>query len=311
MDTADERGTCRTQLGESSWAGAARKLHDNPWIGLRTILRQTLRNVAHDQSTRRLIESLGARAGSSLTGLSAAPQPMGQKLHTNLIVVRLKLAKQQFEIAAYPNKVQEWRAGMCASSIPFESAELCLMLVLLLSEKDIDEVLQTDRVFVNVSQGEFAKKADLVKAFGVDDEATICLRILKEGEMQVSEKERAKQSEELFHEIATIIVEKCVDANTNRALTVAIVERAMKQLEAAEQFRVLPNKSAKQQALKVIPELTVRFPIARSKMLIRVTVTAAHIDVTKPELLTHFAQVMNEIPPQALADATPYIVVSH
>lgn len=185
------------------------------------------------------------------------------------------------------------------------------MLVLLLSEKDIDEVLQTDRVFVNVSQGEFAKKADLVKAFGVDDEATICLRILKEGEMQVSEKERAKQSEELFHEIATIIVEKCVDANTNRALTVAIVERAMKQLEAAEQFRVLPNKSAKQQALKVIPELTVRFPIARSKMLIRVTVTAAHIDVTKPELLTHFAQVMNEIPPQALADATPYIVVSH
>jgi hypothetical protein len=75
-------------------------------------------------------------------------------------------------------------------------------VALLCSEKDIDEVLQTDRVFVNVSQGEFAKKADLVKAFGTDDEATICLRILKEGEMQVSEKERAKQSEELFHEIA-------------------------------------------------------------------------------------------------------------
>jgi ribosome maturation protein Sdo1 len=31
-------------------------------------------------------------------------------------VVRLKLAKQQFEIAAYPNKVQEWRGGMCALS---------------------------------------------------------------------------------------------------------------------------------------------------------------------------------------------------
>ncbi len=179
------------------------------------------------------------------------------------------------------------------------------------SEKDIDEVLQTDRVFVNVSQGEFAKKADLVKAFGTDDEAAICLRILKEGEMQVSEKERAKQSEELFHEIATIIVEKCVDANTNRALTVAMVERAMKQLEAAEQFRVLPNKSAKQQALKAIPELTVRFPIARAKMLIRVTVTAGHIDATKPALLAHFAQVMNEIPPQAQASAAPYIVVSH
>jgi ribosome maturation protein SDO1 len=180
-------------------------------------------------------------------------------------------------------------------------------VALLCSEKDIDEVLQTDRVFVNVSQGEFAKKADLVKAFGTDDEATICLRILKEGEMQVSEKERAKQSEELFHEIATIVVEKCVDANTNRALTVAMVERAMKQLEAAEQFRVLPNKNAKQQALKVIPELAVRFPITRAKMLIRVTVTPGHIDATKPELLAHFAQVMNEIAPHA--EAAPYIVV--
>ena len=38
---------------------------------------------------------------------------MGQKLHTNLIVVRLRIDKHvQLEIAAYPNKVQEWRAGM-------------------------------------------------------------------------------------------------------------------------------------------------------------------------------------------------------
>ena len=44
-------------------------------------------------------------------------------------------------------------------------------------EKDIDEVLQTDRVFVNVSQGEFAKKADLVKAFGMDDEVKVCLEV--------------------------------------------------------------------------------------------------------------------------------------
>ena len=170
-------------------------------------------------------------------------------------------------------------------------------------------MLQTDRVFVNVSQGEFAKKADLQTAFGTDVEAQVCLKILAEGEMQVSEKERAKQSEELFHEIATIVVEKCVDANTNRALTVAMVERAMKVLEAAEQFRVLPNKSAKQQALKVIPELAVRFPITRAKMLIRVTVTAAHIGATKPALVGHFAQVMNEILPSAAADGGPYIVV--
>ena len=32
-------------------------------------------------------------------------------------------------------------------------------------EKDIDEVLQSDQIFVNVSKGEVAKKADLLKCF--------------------------------------------------------------------------------------------------------------------------------------------------
>lgn len=42
------------------------------------------------------------------------------------------------------------------------------------SEKDIEEVLQTHTVFVNVSKGQVAKKEDLVKAFGTDDQTEIC-----------------------------------------------------------------------------------------------------------------------------------------
>jgi hypothetical protein len=42
------------------------------------------------------------------------------------------------------------------------------------SEKNLDEVLQTDVVFNNVSKGEVAKKDDLVKAFGTDKQVDIC-----------------------------------------------------------------------------------------------------------------------------------------
>ena len=45
------------------------------------------------------------------------------------------------------------------------------------SEKDIDEVLQTDRVFVNVGQGEFAKDADMHEAFGTTKETEVCLEV--------------------------------------------------------------------------------------------------------------------------------------
>ena len=44
-------------------------------------------------------------------------------------------------------------------------------------EKDIDEVLQTHTVFLNVSKGEGAKKDDLVKAFGIEDQTEICKQV--------------------------------------------------------------------------------------------------------------------------------------
>lgn len=44
-------------------------------------------------------------------------------------------------------------------------------------EKDLDEVLQTHSVFVNVSKGQVAKKDDLNKAFGTDDLTEICKQV--------------------------------------------------------------------------------------------------------------------------------------
>lgn len=58
-------------------------------------------------------------------------------------------------------------------------------LWLFYSEKDLDEVLQTDSVFLNVSKGQFAKKEDLEKAFGTTDVTAICKEILAKGELQV------------------------------------------------------------------------------------------------------------------------------
>ena len=73
------------------------------------------------------------------------------------------------------------------------------------SEKDIDEVLQSHTVFLNVSKGQVAKKEELQKAFGTDDSTKVCLEILEKGELQVSEKERHAQLESTFKDIATIV----------------------------------------------------------------------------------------------------------
>jgi ribosome maturation protein Sdo1 len=60
---------------------------------------------------------------------------------------------------------------------------------------------------------------------------------------QVSGRERARDRESTFKDIATIVATKCVDPTTQRPIPVTILERAMKDAH----YNVHPSKSAKQQ----------------------------------------------------------------
>ncbi|KAF8060050.1 Sbds [Scenedesmus sp. PABB004] len=181
----------------------------------------------------------------------AVKQPVGQKRLTNIAVVRLKKGGKRFEVACYRNKVSDWRAGI---------------------ERDLDEVLQTTAIFANVGKGVMAAKEDLLAAFGTADEEAICLEILSKGELQVSDKERAAQQDNLFKDVAGILVDKTVNPDTSRPYTLTMLERALRDVH----FNPDPKKSAKQQALEVLPTLQARFPIQRARMRLRLQVPAAH-----------------------------------
>ena len=113
-----------------------------------------------------------------------------------------------------------------------------------------------------MSKGIAANKGELKKCFGTTDEDKIILmvtklelsftksnaQILDKGEIQVSGEEREKEFDTLFKDIATIVAEKCVNPETQRPLTVGLVQKAMKEIH----FSVNPAKSAKSQALQVI-----------------------------------------------------------
>ena len=60
-------------------------------------------------------------------------------------------------------------------------------------------------MFENVSKGKAAKREDLMKAFGKDNQTEICKEILANGELQVSDKERHAQLDSLFKDIATTV----------------------------------------------------------------------------------------------------------
>ncbi|KFK24287.1 hypothetical protein AALP_AAs62367U000600 [Arabis alpina] len=174
-------------------------------------------------------------------------QPVGQKRLTNVAIVRLKKHSNRFEIACYKNKVLSWRSGV---------------------EKDIDEVLQSHTVYSHVSKGVLAKSKDLIKAFGSEDHTAICREILDKGELQVAAKERESQLSNQFRDIATIVMQKTINPETQRPYTISMVERLMHEIH----FAVDPHSNSKKQALDVIRELQKHFPIKRSPMRLRLTV---------------------------------------
>lgn len=207
-------------------------------------------------------------------------QPSNQIKLTNVSLVRLKKGKKRFEIACYKNKVLEWRSGI---------------------ETDLDNVLQIPSVFLNVSKGQSAPTAELIKAFGPDATSeSVVLEILRKGEMQVGDKERAAQLERVHHEVVDIVAGKLVDPRTRRVYTTGMIDKALDMLSAqAHQQQqqqqqeteeapaavskapmwtgVTTAKSAKSQALDAMKALIALqpIPVMRARMRLRVSCTTS------------------------------------
>lgn len=185
--------------------------------------------------------------------------PQNQKRLTNISTVRLKMGGNRFEIACFKNKVLNWRDGI---------------------EKDISEVLQTETVFDNVSKGVEANKKDLQRAFGTKDQLEICKKILKCGELQVSDKEREVFMEGIFRDVVQIVIEKCVHAQTGRQHSALAIENALK----AKGFSVQQEHTAKKQALKALELLCTELPesFKRAQMRLRIACPETlQADITK------------------------------
>jgi len=191
--------------------------------------------------------------------------------------------KKRFEIACYKNKVMEWRSGV---------------------ETDLDNVLQIENVFTNVSKGAVAPKEDVQKAFGAKTpQKDVILEILNKGELQVGEKERHAQLDRVHAEVIDIVAGKLVDPKSKRVYTTGMIEKALDQLSSqgghATTEKGTPNasgtatpvegevgvkpkpiwtgvsatRSAKSQALDAMKALIAHqpIPVARARMRLRIT----------------------------------------
>jgi ribosome maturation protein SDO1 len=167
--------------------------------------------------------------------------PINQVKLTNVAVVRCTAGGKRFEIACYRNKVMDYRAGI---------------------ETDLSEVLQTDRIFTNVSKGQFAGTADLEKAFHTTNEEEIAKIILEKGDsLQVSDLERQQLFEQTLSQIATWVASNCVHPDSGRPYTTSQIRHAL-----GKNYAVQPHKAIKKQYLDAVKFLKTVIDIERAKM---------------------------------------------
>lgn len=176
-------------------------------------------------------------------------QPASQIKLTNVSMVRMKKGKQKFELACYQNKVQDWRKKV---------------------EKELDEVLQIPQVFVNVSKGQVASNAELMKAFGTSNTDEVILEILEKGEIQLNEKERNANNQQKQNEFLNIISTKCINPKTKKRFPPSMIQKALGEVN----FHLNTNKPPKTQALDAIKLLVEKqvIPIARAQMQVKVVI---------------------------------------
>ena len=205
-------------------------------------------------------------------------QPVGQKRHTNIAVVSVRKKvdgkEYKFEIACYPNKVLNQREGL---------------------ETDLSQVLQTETVFTNVSRGDVATNEDLITVFETTNHLKVCKQIIKEGHLQVSNKEREYMAESKTHDVLNLVSQMTMDAKTGYPLTVTQINAALDDIHyrISAKSSLKGSKSSKQRdedeetkmiARECVKRLEVDLPhrISRVSMILRLVGSG----VTEQDIVT-------------------------
>ena len=221
--------------------------------------------------------------------MSRILQPVGQKRHTNIAIVSFKKTTKtkqySFEIACYPNKVLNFRQGL---------------------EKNIDEVIQIKTVFCDVGKGEVAHAKDLKAVFGSTDHMDCCLVILKEGQLQVSEKERVFFTDAKWNDIVTQVAQACMEAHSGNVISAKQVESGLKQANFHMKSKGGKKDDTKQQVREAIKTLEEKIPWKFSRFNMQLEVNSS-----SPELEDALAKIIAPRGKIVSVDSTTIQIICH
>ena len=166
---------------------------------------------------------------------------------------RIKQAGKNFEIIVDLDKALDFKKG-ASSSIDF---------------------LESDSVFKDSKRGLHASESDLKDAFGTTDSNTIAEKIVKKGEILLTQEHREGEQDKKIKGVVDFLSRNAVDPQTGRPYTPERIKSALTQ--AGVNIKNVPVENQITDILKSLSEI---IPIKVSTKKVKITIPAIHTGKT-------------------------------
>jgi len=130
---------------------------------------------------------------------------------------------------------------------------------------------ETNRIFTDLKKGDVPSQSDLEEAFGTTDVQTIVEKIIKEGEIQVTQEHRDEEKEKKFKQVVDFLVTNATDPQTKNPHTAERIKNALEQAHIN-----IKNVPIENQISDIVESIKEIIPIKIETKKIKITIPAIH-----------------------------------
>ncbi len=138
-------------------------------------------------------------------------------------------------------------------------------------EVDINNIIKDTTIWSDLKKGMRAGDGELMNAFGTTEFNKVVERIVKKGNLEVTQEYRDEALESRKKQVIDFLVRNAVNAQTNQAFTPDIIESAIKQAGVK-----IENQSVDKQIKGIIEGLKTIIPIKIETKKIKIKIPAEH-----------------------------------
>ncbi len=151
------------------------------------------------------------------------------------------------------------------------------------------QVIAADEVYSDSKKGLRANSEHLKKHFGTDDHAKAALEVLKRGELNLTQEQRKRLTEEKRKAVIATISKNFVDPKTLLPHPPLRIEQAMQEAK----ITIDPFQDANEQMKVVVEKLRIILPMKSEKVKLQVKVAAQYSGQTIG-ILKNYGEILKE-----------------